>query len=349
MPSAPVLTRRAFTGAALLAAAAVGSPALRAQGVRLEKPRVAISVASKSAFPELPLTIAMQLGYFRNEGLEPEIIEHGTAPRALHDGLAAAPDILCGPFEHVVGLQARGQAFQAFVLQGRAPQVAMGVSTRALPIYRTVADLRGRRIGIATPDSSSTMVARLVLAQGGLEPNDVQFVSLPTRDALAAFRAGDIDAISHGDPLVTQLEQRGELRIISDTRTLKGTHEVFGGPMPASCLYASHDFVQKHPATCQAVSNALVHALKWLQTAGPSDIIRTVPESYFQGDRAVYLSAFNRVREAISPDGLIPPDGVRTAVRILAVFDPAVRPDRIDPARSFTNDFARRAKDRFNA
>jgi NitT/TauT family transport system substrate-binding protein len=100
-------------------------------------------------------------------------------------------------------------------------------------------------------------------------------------------------------------------KIISDTRTLKGTHDVFGGLMPAACLYAHVDFVQKNPNTCQALANAIVHGLKWLQTAGPSDIIKTVPETYLLGDRALYLASFNKVREAIALDGLLPEEGAQ--------------------------------------
>ena len=53
-----------------------------------------------------------------------------------------------------------------------------------------------------------------------------------------------------------------------------------------------------------------------LQTAGPSDIVKTVPEGYLLGDRAVYLAAFDKVREAISTDGRrsLPPydEGVKS-------------------------------------
>jgi NitT/TauT family transport system substrate-binding protein len=148
---------------------------------------------------------------------------------------------------------------------------------------------------------------------------------------------------------MTMLEQKGEVKIISDTRTLRGTQEVFGGPMPAGCLYAPLDFVQRHPNTCQALANAIVHGLKWLQTAGPSDIIKTVPESYLLGDRALYLASFNKVREAIALDGLIPEEGAKTALRALASFEAGVKPEKIDLAKTYTNDFARRAKERFKA
>ena len=75
--------------------------------------------------------------------------------------------------------------------------------------------------------------------------------------------------------------------------------DVFGGPMPAAVFYTHTDFIKANPNTCQALANAIVHGLKWLQTAGPSDIIKTVPESYLLGDRALYLASFNKVREAL--------------------------------------------------
>lgn len=107
-------------------------------------------------------------------------------------------------------------------------------------------------------------------------------------------------------------------------------------------------FPAKNPGTCQALSNAIVHALKWLQTAGPSDLIKTVPEHYFQGDRALYLASFLKSRESISPDGLMPADGAQAALRALSAMD-SLRVERILTGRSYTNEFARRAKDRFKA
>ncbi len=348
MPSA-LINRRTFASAALLAATVPAIPVLHAQS-RPERPRVHIGVAHRAALSVLPLAIAEQLGYFRAAGVDVDVHEFGSAGRTLQEGLSGAVDVVSGSFEQAVLAHARGHAAQAFVLQARAPQVAFGISTRLLPAYSSVADLRGRRIGVSSPGSSTTMVANQVLARGGLGPSDFSLVTVGSAwDALLALRMGHVDALSNTDPVMTQLEQRSEVRIIGDTRTLKGTREVFGGPMPASCLFASQDFITRHPATCQALAHGIVHALKWLQTAGPSDIIRTVPEPYLLGDRALYLAAFMRSREAISPDGLIPEEGVLTAIRAVASADPSIRGEGIVPARTFTNEFARRSKDRFKA
>ncbi|MDA7416192.1 ABC transporter substrate-binding protein [Xenophilus arseniciresistens] len=344
------LTRRSFhVLAAASGVALVAVPALRAQP-KLEKPRLSIAVGGKAAFYYLPLTIAEQLGYFRDEGLSVEIADFAGGARALQAVVGGSADVCSGAFEHTINLQAKSQLFQSFVLQGRAPQIAMGVSTRNLPQYQGVADLRGKRIGVSAPGSSTNMVANLVLSRAGLKAADVSYVGVGVAaGALTALRSGQIDAISNTDPVMTMLEQKGDVKIISDTRTLKGTQEVFGGPMPAACLYAPAEFVQKNPNTCQALAHAIVHALKWLQTAGPGDIIKAVPEAYLLGDRALYLASFDKVRESISPDGLVPAEGPKTALNAIASFDTQVKPERIDLDKLYTNDFARRAKDRFKA
>ena len=348
MKSIP-MNRRVFASAAALAVASVAAPSLRAQ-VKLEKTKVAIAVGGKPAFYYLPLTIAEQLGYFKAEGLDVEISDFAGGARALQSLVGGSADVVSGAYEHTINMQSKNQFIRAFVLQGRAPQIAVGVSTRAMLNYRSLADLKGRKIGISAPGSSTNMVANLVLSRAGIKASDVSFVGVGTSaGALAALRSGQIDAMSNTDPVMTMLEQKGEVMIISDTRTLKGTQDVFGGPMPAACFYTHIEYIEKNPNTCQALANSIVHALKWLQTAGPSDIIKTVPESYLLGDRALYLASFNKVREAISLDGLMPEEGTRTALKALASFDPAIKPERIDLSKTFTNDFARRAKERFKA
>ena len=343
------VSRRTFTSAALLAGASIAAHSVWADS-KLEKTKVAIAVGGKAAFYYLPLTISEQLGYFKAEGLDVEISDFAGGSRALQALVGGSADVVSGAYEHTINMQSKNQFIESFVLMGRAPQIAMGVSVKAMPNYRTVADLRGKKIGVSAPGSSTNMVANLVLSRAGLKASDVSFVGVGTAaGALTALRSGQIDAMSNTDPVMTMLEQKGDVKIISDTRTLKGTLEVFGGPMPAACFYTHTEFVQKNPNTCQALANAIVRGLKWLQTAGPSDIIKTVPENYLLGDRALYLASFNKVREAISLDGMLPDEGTQTALKALASFEPSVHPDKIVLAKTYTNEFARRAKDRFKA
>lgn len=341
--------RRALVSVLALASGAVVVPTLWAQA-RLEKSKISLAVEGKSSFHHLPLTIAEQRGYFLAEGLEVEISDLSADARAPSSDVGTWFDVVSGAYDQTINLQSRGRQFQAFVLQGRAAQISMGISPKALPAYQSVLDLKGKKIGVSALGSWSNMVANMILARAGLTPQDVSFISVGTAaGAVTAFRAGHIDALSNVDPVMTMLEQKGEIRIIADTRTLKGSVDVFGGPMPAGCLYASSEFIQRNPNTVQALTYAMTRALKWLQTAGPRDIIKTVPPAYLMGDRAMYLTAFNKVRGAISPDGLIADEGPRISVMALASFDPSIKIDKIDLSKTYTNEFAKKAKDRFKA
>ena len=342
-------TRRHLLTGAVLIAGTVSLPVLHAQP-KLEKTKIMLVVDGRAALYYLPLTIAEQLGYFRVEGLDLQIVEAGSAVAALQAVTSGAADVCSGAYEQVLSLQSKNQMFQSFVVQGRAPQIAFGVSTKTMHGYKTLSELKGKKIGVTAIGSPSHIIANRVLVQGGVRPDEVSFVAVGmAAGALQALKTGQLDAMSNIEPLITMMEQKGELKVISDTRTLKGTKAVFGGSMPAACLYAATDFVRKNQNTCQAMTNAIVHGLKWLQTAGPGDIIKTVPESYFLNDRGLYLAAFEKVRESLSSDGVMPNDGPRTALRAMAEFDSSLREDRVRLSETFTNEFAQRAKERFKA
>ena len=338
------LSRRTFATAAVCSIVTAVAPSLWAQS-HLEKPKITIAVGGKSSLYYLPLTIAEQLGFFKSAGLEVEIIDFAGGSRALQAVTDGAADVVSGAFEHTINLQSRGKKYQAFVLQGRAPAISLGISSKTIPEYKSLADLKGKRIGISAPGSSTNMVANLILARAGLKPGDVSFVGVGTASsALMAWRNGQIDAMSNADPVMSILEQKGELRIVADTRTLKGSVDIFGGAMPAGCLFAAAEFIQKNPNTVQALTTAMVRSLKWLQTAGPSDLIKTVPESYLLGDRASYLAAFNKVHEVISPNGLMFDEGPRTALKVLSRLDSTFRADKIEINAAYTNAFAKKAQ-----
>lgn len=314
----------------------------------LEKTHIAIAVGGKAGFYYLPLTIAEQLGYFKAEGLDVEISDFAGGAKALEALVGGSADVVSGAYEHTIDMQSKGQHIRAFVLMGRAPQISIGVVKSKASLVKSARDLRGMKVGVSAPGSSTNMALDYFIGQAGLKPTDVSIIGVGTSaGAIAAVRSGQIDAISNVDPVMTMLEQRGEVQIVADARTLKGTEQLFGGPMPAATLYATEDFIRKNPHTVQALANAIVRADRWLAKAGPSDLIKTVPESYLLGDRALYLASFNNVRDAFSSDGMIPPEGTRTALRVLASFNPRVDASRIKLDETFTNEFVEKADARF--
>ncbi len=340
--------RRSFAAVAASAATAlIALPALlRAQTV--EKPKLTVAVGGKNLLYYLPLTIAESMGYFKAEGLEVTVADFAGGSRALQALVGGSADVVSGAFEHTINMQVKGQRLRAFALQGRAPQIVLGVNTKTMPGFKNLAELKGKKLGVTAPGSSTNVLANFVLAKAGLKPGDVAIVGVGAGSgAVAAMRSGQIDAISNLDPVITLLLRSGDLTIVSDTRVVAEADRIFGGPMPAGCLYAAQSFIDKNPATAQALANAIVRADKWIQGAGAGDIIKAVPESYLLGDRAVYVDAFLAAKGALSVDGVFPEAGAETARRALASIDPEIAAAKIDLASLYTNEFVKRANSKY--
>jgi NitT/TauT family transport system substrate-binding protein len=344
------MQRRRFLahGAAWSTAASLAALTRPAAAQALEKPRLTLAVGGKNLLYYLPLTIAESLGYFKAEGLEIQIVDFAGGSQALRAVVGGSADVVSGAFEHTLLMQSKGQHLRAFALQGRAPQIVFAVNRKAMPNFKSVADLKGRKIGVTAPGSSTNVMANFVLAKAGLKPTDVSFIGVgATSAAIAAVRQGQIDALSHLDPVITILERAGDIRVVADTRVVAEADKLFGGPMPAACLYAPQSFIDRNPNTVQALANAIVRADKWIQQAGPGDIIKAVPEGFLLNDRAVYIEAFMKCRPALSPDGTIPEQGPATAYRALASIDPEIAAMKPDLAAVYTNDFVRKANAKY--
>jgi NitT/TauT family transport system substrate-binding protein len=327
-------------------AAAILPPFAFAQSI--EKPKVTIAVGGKNLLYYLPLTIAEQLGYFKAEGLDVTIADFAGGSRALAAVVGGSADVVSGAFEHTVNMQFKGQPMRAFVLQGLAPQIVLGVNPKTMAGYKTIADLKGKKIGVTAPGSSTNVMVNFVLAKAGLRPSDVSIVGVGAGSgAVAAMRSGQIDAMSNLDPVVTLLQRSGDMKVISDTRIVAESEKVFGGPMPAGCLYAPQPFLDKNPNTAQALTNAMVRANKWIQAAGPGDIIKVVPEGFLLGDRAVYIDAFMAAKGALSPDGSFPTKGADTAFRALASVDKDLAAAKLDLNAVYTNAFVQKANAKY--
>ena len=329
---------------ALLGLAAAGG--VQAQ---LEKKDVHIAVGGKNAFYYLPLTIAEQLGYFKDEGLEVKISDFAGGSAALRAVVGGSAEVVSGAYEHTISLQGKKQHFRAFVLQGRLPQIALGLSPAKAAQFHSFKDLKGLKIGVSAPGSSTHNLVKQLLTKAGLDPNkDVAIVGVGIgAGAVAAMKNGQIDGISNVDPVMTKLEMDRTIKVVADTRTRKGTQEIWGAPLPAGCLYAPEAFVQKYPHVVQALATAIVRADHWIAKASATEVAKVVPESYLLGDRALYLFSFDKVKEAISPDGLISDSGARATLAALRAFDSGVKDAQIDLARTYTNEFAKKANQKY--
>lgn len=331
-------SRRQVVGAAV--GLACGGGVVRAQwAAAAPNKRVTVHLQDASPVKQLPLLIALQLGYFRAEGLEVALLPTGASN-------AASADVVCASFDLTLrSHENSARPLSAFVMLGRAPQVVLAQPARTARSGGTIAHLRGHTIGVAGQGSLSHKVAELVLYRAGVRSHEVSFVDLvDTSRLLEAFYAGELDALSLTDPWISLLERRGDIRVLSDTRSLREAEQLFGGPVPCTCLMTTPEFMREHEATCQALSNGVVRALKWLQTAGPADLIRLLPESYVLGDRSLFLDAFNKSRETFAPDGLIPAGGPEHVAHLMGQLRGGWVPDKSQLTQLWTNRFVQRSK-----
>ncbi len=312
--------------AVILALAAIVVSAATSVRAAPEKPAITLAVGGRSTLYYLPLTLAERLGYFRDQGLEVEIVDFPGGAKALQSLVGGSADVVAGAFEHTIVMQTMGQKVQAFVLLNTNPGISLGIASAQAARYSWPKDLKGMKIGISAPGSSTQMLVNHLLASVGLTPDDVSYVGVGTgASAVAAMRSGRIDALSNVEPVMSLLERDGTLKVVVETTTDAGTRAVFGGSLPAATLYARATFVQQNPATVQALTTAMVRALKWLQAATPDQIAAAVPPEYLLGDRALYLAALQKLLPTYSKDGRFAKVLVKNSYEVLLKNNPAVR------------------------
>jgi NitT/TauT family transport system substrate-binding protein len=338
------MERRTFligTGAAGLSAA-LGARA-RAQGAP-EKPKVTLGVGGKPLLYYLPLTIAERKGFFKDEGLEVEINDFGGGAKSLQALIGGSVDVVTGAYEHTIRMQAKGQDIRAVTELGRFPAIVIAVKKERAGQVKSAADFKGLKIGVTAPGSSTALTAQYAMVKAGLKPSDAAIIGIGSgAGAVAAMKKGEIDVISHLDPVIAKLEADGDVQVLIDTRTEAGTRGLFGGSNPAATLYTKTDFIERNPQTTQRLVNAFVKALKWLQTATPDDVAATVPAEYHLGDRPLYIRAVQNSLESYSRDGIVQRAGMESVLDMLKQLDPELKDAKIDLAATFDERFVRKA------
>lgn len=337
--------RTLLAGAGSLATLAALTNRAGAQAAgKAEKPKLTLGVGGKPLLYYLPLTVAERRGYFKEEGLEVEINDFGGGAKSLQALVGGSVDAVTGAYEHTIRMQAKGQDVRAVCELGRFPAIVIAVKTERAGEIRSAADFKGRKIGVTAPGSSTAITAQYAMVKAGLKPNDAAFIGVGGgASAVAAMERGEIDAISHLDPVIAKLEQDGAIKILVDTRTEAGTKALFGGSNPAAVVYLKGDFMAANPNTTQRLVNAHLKALKWLASATPDEVADTVPPEYHLGDKPLYLRAVKNSLESYSRTGIVPVGGQESVLDMLRQLDPDFATAKIDLAATFDGSFVKRA------
>jgi NitT/TauT family transport system substrate-binding protein len=330
--------------ASVLAFSLAGAAAAQAPGQAPEKKQITLGVGGKTALYYLPLTLCERLGYFKEQGLDVTINDFRGGAQSLQALIGGSLDVVTGAYEHTIRMQAKGQDVRALIELGRFPAIALGVRKDKAAAYKSAADLKGMKIGVTAPGSSTNFFAMYLMSKSGLKPTDASYIGVGIgMSAVASITKGEIDAISNLDPVMTKLALDGDVKIVADTRTEEGTRAIFGGANPAAVLYAKQDFIEKNPRTVQALVNAFYKTLKWLEKATPDEIAAVVPEEYHLGDKPLYVAAVTASKPAYSITGIIPPEGMKSTNDMLVAFDEELKDAKLDLAKTFDDRFVKKA------
>src|SRR5690606_26107056 len=260
--------------------------------------------------------------------------------------VGGSADVVSGAYEHTITMQAKGVHIVSVALQGRYNGIVLGVRKDKAATVKSPKDLKGLKVGVTAPGSSTNHFVSNVLTRNGLAPDAVAIVGVgAAAGAVAAIKQGSVDAIANLDPVINILETDGDIVTLVDTRTAKGMQDVYGGAYHAGSIYAAVEWVKKHPNTTQAVVNAIVRANRWIVQASVDEIAQTVPPEYYGDKLALYKAALAKNKEGLSPDGRLTMEGAKNVYAVLKAFDPSVQKagDKIDLARTFDSSFVERA------
>ena len=130
-------------------------------------------------------------------------------------------------------MQAKSQPITAVVQLGRFPGFVLALVGPKAASYKGPADLKGMKIGVTAPGSSTHFMVLHMMAQAGLKADDASFVGVGAGStAVAAAKRGEIDALVSVDPVINLLDSEKVIRIVADTRTMEGTQRGLRRPLP---------------------------------------------------------------------------------------------------------------------
>ena len=322
---------RSFARALICALALSAAHTAHAQPIRLMT-----GGAAKLIY--LPVILADQLGYFRKEGLDVRVMSSPAGIDVSTELVAGAIEGAVGYYDHAIALQSRGMDVQSVIVLGQSAGVIE--LARSAGNMHTMADAKGRTLGVTGFGSSTYVLTRYLTKRAGLASDAYTVTPFATEAAFEqAITSGDIDAGMTEEPTATRLLSRGTARPLVDLRSVADTRKQLGGSYVGACVYMRREWIDGHPRETAGIVHAIRAALRFIQTHDEAAIEAAVPASLKGGDVTSYRNALAIMRPAFSPTGRMPTDAPPTVLAVLAAVDADVSPEHIDLARTWTDRF----------
>jgi sulfonate transport system substrate-binding protein len=291
----------------------------------------------------LPAELTEQLGGFRAEGLDVQLLTEPSGATAENVLISGDVQGVVGFYDHTIDLQTKGKCITSVVQLADVPgEVEIVAAARAASL-RSPADFKGRKLGVTSPGSSTDFLTQYLATKGGLTSADYTTVKAGAGQTfIAAIDNGGIDAGMTTDPTAAKLLSTGKGKVLLDMRTEQGTRAALGGLYPASSLYMDCAWVAAHPEQVQKLANALVKTLRWIKAHSAEEIAAKMPAEYAAGDPQLYAKAVHDSIGMFNGDGLMKADGAANVLEVLSQFSPNVKgkKDQVDLAKTYTTEFA---------
>ena len=178
----------------LLTMLAAAGAALALSGAAQAQTKIVIGIpTSPPNIVHMPVIVAKELGFYKKAGLDVEIVSLGDGVKVFRALLAGNIDFGLTPgAPTIIGIS---NGAQVKALSANLPKFEASMIVRA--DIKTMADLKGKRIGIQEPGGFADLLSRSVLRAAKIDPKDVNFVSIASED-VPALVANQVDtAILH--------------------------------------------------------------------------------------------------------------------------------------------------------
>jgi NitT/TauT family transport system substrate-binding protein len=336
------LARNLFGSAATLALVASAVIATTSAARAADKITIIVGGYEKQIY--LPAKLAESLGYFKDAGLDVELINEAAGVDAENEMLAGAVQGVVGFYDHCIDLQSKGKFVESIVQFSQAPGEVELVSAKH-PEIKSPADFKGKSLGVTGLGSSTNFLTQYLSVKNGLTLGDITSVPVGAGGTfIAAMQQDKIQAGMTTEPTITRLLKTGEAKVLVDMRSKESTKAALGGTYPAASLYMETSWVDAHKDEVQKLANAFVKTLHYINAHSAAEIADKMPKDYYVGDKEGYVRALEAGKGMFTPDGVMPDDGPKTVLAVLATFSKNVQGKPIDLSKTYTTDFVRNVK-----
>lgn len=288
----------------------------------------------------LPAMLTEKLGYFKEQGLDVELLNSKAGVEAENELLAGAVQGVVGFYDHTVDLQAKGKYIESIVQFSQAPGEVEMVSTKYADKVKSPADFKGQTLGVTGLGSSTAFLTQYLASRGGLSNGDYTLLPVGAGNTfIAAMKQDQIAAGMTTEPTIGTLLKQGTAQVLIDMRTPDKTKEALGGPYPAASFYVQSDWLASHKDEAQKLANAFVKTMHYIASHSAEEIAEKMPKDYYAGDKEVYVKGLAEGKAQFTPDGRMPDQGPETVLKVLSSFSKNVQGKQIDLSKTYTTEY----------